>query len=42
MPWLEMSQKDFLEYVVPVQVLTEDDLLRSVRGIKFEQFLESA
>ncbi len=28
MPWAEMSQKDFLEYVVPFEVLSEEELLR--------------
>ena len=28
MPWTELSQKDFLEFVVPYDVLTEDELLK--------------
>ena len=28
MPWCEMSQKDFLEFVVPYDVIAEDQLLK--------------
>ena len=28
MPWVELSQKDFLDYVVPYKVLSEEELLK--------------
>lgn len=28
MPWGEMSQRDFLEYVVPNDLMTKEDLLK--------------